>query len=82
MRTMTALALALGCTAASAQAADYTLPSILPLTGPAAFVGGGEKEGIEALEEIVNAEKAASPGAPSRSSSTTTSRARKSRSSS
>ncbi len=55
MRLITSLAVALAC-AAPAAAADYAIDSILPLTGPAAFVGGGEKQGIEALQELVNKE--------------------------
>jgi branched-chain amino acid transport system substrate-binding protein len=47
----------LGAVAPAARAAeDFAIQAILPLTGPAAFVGGGEKEGIEALQEIVNTE--------------------------
>lgn len=46
---------ALACAPARA-AEDYVIRAILPLTGFAAFVGGGEKLGIEALEELVNKE--------------------------
>jgi len=37
-------------------AEDYVIDTILPFTGWAAFVGGGEKDGMEALLDIVNKE--------------------------
>ncbi|HEX4191596.1 MAG TPA: ABC transporter substrate-binding protein, partial [Stellaceae bacterium] len=33
---------------------DYTVNVIVPLTGPAAFVGGGQKDTLQALAEVVN----------------------------
>jgi branched-chain amino acid transport system substrate-binding protein len=57
MKRLAATLLALFCATAPALAAeDYVIDAILPLSGPAAFVGGGEKLGIEALEELVNRE--------------------------
>ena len=35
-------------------ASPYDLPVMLPLTGGAAFVGDGERAGLEALQELVN----------------------------
>jgi branched-chain amino acid transport system substrate-binding protein len=57
--TKTALALALaGLILIGAQAAraadDYTINVIVPLTGGAAFVGGGQKDTLEALAAVVN----------------------------
>lgn len=57
--TKTALALALAALtvigAPAARAADdYTINVIVPLTGPAAFVGGGQKDTLEALAAVVN----------------------------
>lgn len=57
--TKTAIALALAALtmigAPAARAADdYTLHAIMPLTGPAAFVGGGQKDTLEALAAVVN----------------------------
>ncbi|HEY1504038.1 MAG TPA: ABC transporter substrate-binding protein [Stellaceae bacterium] len=57
--TKPAIALALaaltliGVPAAHA-ADDYTINVIVPLTGPAAFVGGGQKDTLEALAAVVN----------------------------
>ena len=57
MRLVASFGLFLLCAAPAARAAeDFGIDAILPLTGPAAFVGGGEKQGIEALEELVNTE--------------------------
>jgi branched-chain amino acid transport system substrate-binding protein len=38
----------------SVRAADYTINVIVPLTGGAAFVGGGQKDTLEALATVVN----------------------------
>ena len=55
MRTIAATAVAVLCGLMPARAAeDYVIDTILPLTGSAAFVGGGEKQGMEALEALVN----------------------------
>ena len=48
-----AVATALGAPAARA-ADNYTINVILPLTGGAAFVGGGQKATLEALATVVN----------------------------
>jgi branched-chain amino acid transport system substrate-binding protein len=42
------------CAADLAVAEDYPLETILPLTGSGAFVGTGEKQGLEVLEGLVN----------------------------
>ena len=57
--TKTAFALALAALtvieAPAARAADdYTINVIVPLTGGAAFVGGGQKDTLEALAAVVN----------------------------
>ncbi len=57
--TKTAIALALAALsligAPTARAADdYTINVIVPLTGGAAFVGGGQKDTLEALAAVVN----------------------------
>jgi branched-chain amino acid transport system substrate-binding protein len=62
--TKTAIALALAALAligapiigtnAARAADDYTVNVIVPLTGPAAFVGGGQKDTLQALAEIIN----------------------------
>ena len=55
--TKTAIAAALAATmlcAPLARAADYTINVVVPLTGPAAFVGGGQKDTLEALAAVVN----------------------------
>jgi branched-chain amino acid transport system substrate-binding protein len=39
---------------AARAADDYTVNVIVPLTGPAAFVGGGQKDTLEALAAVVN----------------------------
>ena len=57
--TKTAIALALAALtvigAPAARAADnYTINVIVPLTGGAAFVGGGQKDTLEALAAVVN----------------------------
>lgn len=56
--TKTAIALALAAAtfigAVQARAADYPINVIVPLTGSAAFVGGGQKDTLEALAAVVN----------------------------
>src|ERR1700759_591993 len=57
--TKTAIALALAALtmvgAPAARAADdYTVNVVVPLTGGAAFVGGGQKDTLNALAEVVN----------------------------
>ena len=57
--TKTAIALALAAlTLIGAPAAratdDYTVNVIVPLTGGAAFVGGGQKDTLNALAEVIN----------------------------
>jgi branched-chain amino acid transport system substrate-binding protein len=57
MRIVAALLALVACGLVQAQAAeDFVVPSILPLTGPAAFVGNGEKQAIEVLEGLINQE--------------------------
>ena len=57
--TKTAMALALAAAAlfgapAARAADDYTINVIVPLTGGAAFVGGGQKDALEALAAVVD----------------------------
>jgi branched-chain amino acid transport system substrate-binding protein len=62
--TKTAIALAVAAltvigapmigTRAARAADDYTINVIVPLTGPAAFVGGGQKDTLEALAAVIN----------------------------
>lgn len=55
MKTATALAALLAIAlAAPAAAADYELPVILPITGPASFVGSGTRDVLQIMEERVN----------------------------
>jgi branched-chain amino acid transport system substrate-binding protein len=59
MMTRTAIALALAAftlmgTPAARAADNYTINVIVPLTGGAAFVGGGQKDTLQALAEVVN----------------------------
>jgi len=59
LRRSVSIAIVLGALAAggAAEAADpYPINVILPMTGGASFVGAGQKQSLDTLAEVVNAE--------------------------